>query len=294
MSSIIAHKHAHFFHSADQEASSAKLGIWLFLVTEVLLFSGLFVGYTVIKTLHPEMWKVASAQLDWVLGSINTIVLITSSWTVALAVRAAQTNHKGENNGKIGLLLIITIICALGFLGIKYMEYSHKFHDGLLWGTKYFNHPDAIDALKKGIKGTFGLEVTALSDASFLETLKAQLSNTSFLETLKAHAIETKTDFAQVFDHAQHLIHHYASTVTYKDTLMTVEQGHLFFGIYFLLTGLHGIHVVIGMSLLIWIYVGSVKGRYYKDYYTPVEVGGLYWHLVDLIWIYLFPLLYLV
>jgi len=274
MSSIIAHKHAHFFHSADQEASSAKLGIWLFLVTEVLLFSGLFVGYTVIKTLHPEMWKVASAQLDWVLGSVNTIVLISSSWTVALAVRAAQTNVKGENNAKIGVLLIITILCALGFLGIKYMEYSHKIHDGLLWGTKYFNHPDAIAALKAGVKSTFGLEVPALPHASFLETLKA-------------HA-------AAGTEQAQHLIHHYASTVTYKDTLMTVEQGHLFFGIYFLLTGLHGIHVVIGMSLLIWIYVGSVKGRYYRDYYTPVEVGGLYWHLVDLIWIYLFPLLYLV
>jgi cytochrome c oxidase subunit 3 len=96
MSTIIEHKHAHHFYSAEQQASSAKLGMWLFLVTEVLLFSGLFVAYTVIKTLHPEMWKVASEQLNWVLGSVNTLVLITSSWTVALAVRAAQTNQKGE------------------------------------------------------------------------------------------------------------------------------------------------------------------------------------------------------
>ena len=99
MSTVITHHHAHHFYDKEQEASSAKLGMWLFLVTEVLLFSGLFVGYTVIKTLNPEMWKVASAQLDWVLGSVNTLVLITSSWTVALAVRAAQTNEKGEKNG---------------------------------------------------------------------------------------------------------------------------------------------------------------------------------------------------
>jgi cytochrome c oxidase subunit 3 len=274
MSNIIAHKHAHFFHSSAQQANSAKLGMWLFLVTEVLLFSGLFVGYTVIKTLHPEMWKVASEQLNWQLGSVNTIVLITSSWTVALAVRAAQTNKKGENNGKIVALLAFSILCAFAFMGIKYMEYSHKIHDGLLWGTKYFNHPEAIAHLKEGLKSTFGMSDVALSSPEILTQLKA-------------HAAASSHE-------GEHLIHHYNSTVVYKDSLMTVEQGHLFFGIYFLLTGLHGIHVIIGGAILCWVMVGANKGRFYEDYYTPVEVGGLYWHLVDLIWIYLFPLLYLV
>jgi cytochrome c oxidase subunit 3 len=274
MSTIITHHHAHHFYDNQQEASSAKLGMWLFLVTEVLLFSGLFVGYTVIKSLHPEMWAVASAQLDWVMGSVNTLVLITSSWTVALAVRAAQTNEKGEKNKQIVGLLAFTIICAFGFLGIKYLEYSHKIHDGLLWGTSYFNHPEAIEHLKEGIKATFSMDVTALSSPEFLKTLEAHTAAAS--------------------SEGQHLIHHYASTVTYADSLMTVDQGHLFFGIYFLLTGLHGIHVVIGMSVLTWVLVLAQKGKFYKDYYTPVELGGLYWHLVDLIWIYLFPLLYLV
>lgn len=274
MSNIIAHKHAHFFHSSEQQANSAKLGMWLFLVTEVLLFSGLFVGYTVIKTLHPEMWKVASAVLDTKLGTINTLVLITSSWTVALAVRAAQTNKKGENNGKIVGLLAFSILCAAGFMGIKYMEYSHKIHDGLLWGTSYFNHPEAIEHLKEGIAKIFGIENVALSSPEILAQLKA-------------HA-------AAATHEAEHLIHHYNSTVVYKDTLMTVDQGHLFFGIYFLLTGLHGIHIIIGGGILVWVLLGAQKGKYYEDYYTPVEVGGLYWHLVDLIWIYLFPLLYLV
>jgi cytochrome c oxidase subunit 3 len=110
--------------------------MWLFLVTEVLLFSGLFVAYTVVKSLYPEMWRVAFAQLDWVMGSVNTLVLIISFWTVALAVCAAQTNENGEKNGQIVGLLAFTILCAFGFLGIKYLEYSHKIHDGLLWGTQ--------------------------------------------------------------------------------------------------------------------------------------------------------------
>lgn len=274
MSTIITHEHAHHFYDKEQQASSAKLGMWLFLVTEVLLFSGLFVAYTVVKSLHPEMWRVASAQLDWVMGSVNTLVLITSSWTVALAVRAAQTNQKGEKNSQIVGLLAFTILCALGFLVVKYFEYSHKIHDGLLWGKSYFNHPEAINHLKEGIKQTFSMDVTALS-------------NPDFLKALQAHSAASSHE-------GQHLIHHYASTVTYADSLMTVEQGHLFFGIYFLLTGLHGIHVVIGMSILGWVLVLAQKGKFYKDYYTPVELGGLYWHLVDLIWIYLFPLLYLV
>lgn len=274
MSSITVHQHAHHFHDAEQQASSAKLGMWLFLVTEVLLFSGLFVGYTVIKTLHPEMWKVASEQLDWVLGSINTLVLISSSWTVALAVRAAQTNQHGEKNRQIVGLLVLTILGAIGFLVIKYLEYSHKFHDGLLWGKEYFNHPEAIAHLKEGIATTFGMENVALKSDAILKELSSHAN---------AHSPE-----------GAHLLHHYELTCKYADSLMTVKDGHLFFGIYFMLTGLHGIHVVIGMSVLTWVLVLAQKGRFYKDYYTPVELGGLYWHLVDLIWIYLFPLLYLV
>ena len=253
MSNIIPHKHAHFFYSAQQQANSAKLGMWLFLVTEVLLFSGLFVGYTVIKTLHPEMWKVASEQLNWQLGSVNTLVLITSSWTVALAVRAAQTNKKGENNGKIVGLLAFSILCAGGFMGIKYMEYSHKFHDGLLWGTKYFAHPEALAHLKSDIASLFGIADVQLSSPEILETLKGKLATIS---AESKHA-------------AEHVIHHYNSTVVYKDSLMTVEQGHLFFGIYFLLTGLHGIHVIIGAAILL---CAPVAGSFITG--TSVYVDG--------------------
>ena len=279
MSNIIIHKHAHHFYDAEQQASSAKLGMWLFLVTEVLLFSGLFVAYTVIKTLNPEMWKIASEQLDWVMGSVNTLVLITSSWTVALAVRAAQTNQKGEKNKQIVLLLIITILCAGGFLVIKYLEYSHKIHDGLLWGTSFFNHPEHVAHIKAEVAKAFGDGIFKAGDI------------TAAMQTAIASAgAETKS----MMTAAMHEWTHHQELVTKYHDLAHVGDGHLFFGIYFLLTGLHGIHVVIGMSVLIWVLLGAMKGKFYKDYYTPVELGGLYWHLVDLIWIYLFPLLYLV
>ena len=216
MSTIVKHHVAHHFYDRKQENASAKMGIWLFLVTEVLLFSGLFVAYTVIKALNPEMWKEASATLNTTLGAVNTVVLIASSLTVALAVRAAQTNQQGEKNKQIAGLLFVTILLAGTFLVVKYFEYSHKIHEGMLPGTYY-----SFDGI-------------------------------------------------------------------------AANNAHLFFGVYFLMTGLHGIHVVLGMGLLTWVMIRSMKGHFYKDYYTPVEVGGLYWHLVDLIWIYLFPLLYLV
>jgi cytochrome c oxidase subunit 3 len=216
MSSVVRHEHAHHFESAAQEFSAAKMGMWLFLVTEILLFSGLFVAYTVFKNLYPEMWSEASKELNWKLGALNTVVLITSSFTMAMAVRAAQTNVNGEKKNQIVGLLAATIGLAGVFLVVKYFEYSHKFHVGTLPGEHYF-YP--------GIKAA---------------------------------------------------------------------NAHIFFGIYFLATGLHGIHVVIGMSILTWVLLRARKGHFYSQYYTPVELGGLYWHLVDLIWIYLFPLLYLV
>jgi cytochrome c oxidase subunit 3 len=214
--SIVKHQVGHHFFSGAQESSSAKLGMWLFLVTEVLLFSGLFVAYTVIKSTNPEMWAEASKHLDVTMGTVNTLVLITSSFTVALAVRAAQTNKNGEKNGQLFWLLFVTILLAGAFLVVKYFEYSHKFHVGMLPGESYF------------------------------------------------------------YDGIPH------------------ANAHRFFGVYFLMTGLHGIHVVIGMAVLTWVLVRARKGHFYEGYYTPVELGGLYWHLVDLIWIYLFPLLYLV
>ncbi len=205
----------HHWGTPNQQLEAGKMGMWLFLATEVLIFGGLFCAYIVYRNLHPEVYVTAHHYLDTTMGAINTVVLLTSSLTVALAIRAAQVNDQKW----LKLHLIITIVCAGAFLVIKYLEYSHKFHIGLLPG-EYFT----------------------------------------------------------------------ASSVNIPNP----DQVQLFFGIYFLMTGLHGIHVVIGMIILGCMLYRSVRGDFGPHYFEPIELSGLYWHLVDLIWIFLFPLLYLI
>jgi cytochrome c oxidase subunit 3 len=204
---------AEHFDSIEKQDYAARLGMWLFLGTEVLLFAGLFLAYTVYRHFYHDTFHHCSRALDIKLGTINTIVLITSSLSVAIAYWAVKVGKKQLALG----MLVFTILCAIGFLGIKYLEYSHKFHVGELPG-KWF------------------------------------------------HAEE----------------------------LMKYPGANLYFTIYFLTTGLHAFHVIVGMSVLAWVMKGIIKGRYTATYYVPVELGALYWHLVDLVWIFLFPLLYLI
>jgi cytochrome c oxidase subunit 3 len=204
--------HQHHFLTMAQQASSAKLGMWLFLGQEVLFFSGLFMAYFAFRALYPETWLHAAEQLSKTMGGINTVVLLYSSLTMALAVRSAQlSDKKGLVNN-----LIQTIVCAFIFLAVKYVEYSSKFEHGLLPGAAYHGH--------EFIPG----------------------------------------------------------------------RPELFFTVYFTMTGLHGIHVVAGIGVLFWILKRAIRGDFDSTYYIPVENVGLYWHLVDLVWIFLFPLLYLV
>lgn len=202
---------AHHFVDTEQQFSAAKFGMWLFLAQEVLFFGGLFMAYAAIRYLYPETMLAAHEHLDVTMGSINTVVLITSSLTMALAVHAAQTSKTKS----LILNLAFTIALACVFLFVKYFEYRAKFEHGFLPGIYYSGH---------GIEGI----------------------------------------------------------------------PHIFFGIYFVMTGLHGLHVLIGIGVLIWILARAMKGEFKSTYYTPVENMGLYWHFVDIVWIFLFPLLYLV
>lgn len=202
----------HHFYDAEQQRDSAKMGMWLFLLTEILLFGGLFVAYTVYRAWNPEMFYNAHKFLDLPMGTLNTVVLITSSLTMALAIRSIQL----DDRKKTIYLLVITLALAAVFLVVKYFEYSHKIHLGQLPG-KYYTFT--------GVEGT---------------------------------------------------------------------NPHVFFSIYFAMTGLHGLHVLAGMGAITWVLVKTIRNRFSAEYYTPVELTGLYWHLVDLVWIYLFPLLYLI
>jgi cytochrome c oxidase subunit III len=211
---------AHHFDTPAQQFDAAKLGMWVFLAQELLFFSGLFVAYGVYRSWYPEMFRAASHQLDKIMGGTNTIVLLFSSFTAAMAVRSSQLGKKKAT----GNFLLITILCACAFLVIKYFEYSHKFHAGLLPGR--FFHP-----------------------------------------------------------HVEHLVA--------GSPPLPANTGS-FFSIYFMMTGVHGVHVVIGIGLLIWLWIRNNRGEFSKEFFTPVDIVALYWHLVDLVWIYLFPLLYLV
>ena len=205
-------EHAHHFANMDDQFEAGKQGMWLFLVTELMMFGGLFVAYGIFRGLYPTMFHEAHEMLNVKLGATNTVVLITSSLTMAIGVSATQ---KGRRDIAI-FSLVLTFLLACCFLVIKYFEWSHKFHDGLLPGGFFTN--------------------TELKD----------------------------------------------------------PKSPLFFSLYFVMTGLHGVHVIIGMALISWLIFRTQKREFSPYYYTPVELVGFYWHFVDLVWIYLFPLLYLV
>jgi len=257
----MSHEHPphlqHHFDTPEQQFDAGKLGIWLFLATEILLFGGLFCAYAIYRANHPEIFVYAHQFLDKVLGGTNTVVLLCSSLTMAWAVRASQLGQRKL----LILLLSLTLLGGFGFMGIKAIEYEQKWKHGLLPGTHFAPHeeheaaPAAPAAAKAAPAGTI------------------QPSATGPAGTVRPDAAESAPEGA----HGKR-----------------PSNTQIFFGIYFLMTGLHGLHVLVGMGAIAWILVRAIKGDFGPDYFTPVDFVGLYWHLVDLIWIFLFPLLYLI
>ena len=202
---------AHHFEDLEQQHETASIGMWAFLVQEVMFFGGLFAVYIVYRNLKADAFLEGSSHLDVPLGTFNTAVLIGSSLTMALAVRTAQLGRRAATAGFIGLTMVLGIV----FLGVKWVEYSHKYHDGLIPGVAWHPGPEAADGL------------------------------------------------------------------------------NIFFGLYFAMTGMHALHMIIGMVIMVVVAFRALRGRYSPENYIGVEVLGLYWHFVDLVWIFLFPLLYL-
>ena len=229
------------FQTLDQQKESAALGMWVFLVTEVLFFGGMFLTYTINRHTFFTAFGIGSNTLDIRLGTINTGVLIMSSLTMAMAVWSAQVGKKKL----VTSFLIATLSLGTVFLGVKVKEYKQKFDHHLIPGhgfdmTYRSTHPAPDDDPKE-----IALEKE---------------------EVEKAFASDPDTNA-----HAQ-----------------------LYFSLYFAMTGLHALHMVVGAGLLIWLIKASFSGRFTPQYNTPVEIIGLYWHFVDIVWIYLFPLLYLI
>jgi cytochrome c oxidase subunit III len=202
----------HQFDTVEQQREASSFGMWVFLVTEILFFGGLFTAYTVYRHQYSRAFAEASRHLDITLGTFNTAVLIISSLTMALAVWSAAVGRRKA----IIVFLLLTMALGGVFLGVKAVEYTHKFHDHLVPGPSFhYEGPHAGPA-------------------------------------------------------------------------------EIFFSLYFTMTGLHAAHMIIGIGLLTALVLKARKGLYTPEYHTPIEVSGLYWHFVDIVWIFLFPLLYLI
>jgi cytochrome c oxidase subunit 3 len=264
----------HHFDTREQQFDSGKLGMWLFLATEVLLFGGLFVAYAVYRANHPEIFIYAHQFLDKTWGGINTLVLICSSLTMAWGVRAAQLGQKRLLVG----LLSLTILGGFAFMGIKYVEYKAKWEHGLLPG-RHFTH---------GVEG--GHEAAAAPAATPPAVSPAVAAPAAPATPATGFKVEPSV-IARAPAGPPGLA---ASATGGHSTETEPDKVWIFFGIYFLMTGLHAIHVVAGMTAIGWVLRKALKGAVGPHYYTPVDLVGLYWHLVDLIWIFLFPLLYLI
>ncbi len=392
---------AHHYRDARQQFEAAKLGMWLFLATEFLLFGGLFCLYAVFRSDNPELFSYGAQFLDTKWGTINTAVLILSSLTMAFAVRAAQLRQKKLLVTCLGL----TIAGGGAFMGIKYVEYSHKFHDNLVWGVGFYELPEhlktAMASHDDSFASTASQPAAAAGDAAVGKTLwmatcrschgvagegmPGQGKDIRGSEFVESQTDSQLVDFIKVgrmpFDPAnttgiqmppkggnpllkdEDLMNIVAYIRTFeaapqaaespaadgesgdagalassqaqeeefyipKSSLAYAPRGpaglapsvlkhgisddakpqrfdprldpnrplnlHRFFGIYFLMTGLHGIHVLVGMGLISWLLVRASLGHFTSGYFTPVDLTGLYWHVVDVIWIFLFPLFYLI
>lgn len=327
---------AHHFDSAEQQFDSGKLGIWLFLVTEVLFFSGLFVAYTLYRNHHPEIFEQAHVYLDKMLGGINTVVLLFSSLTMALGVRAAQLGR----NKTCSIFVLITMVCAAVFLGVKAVEYSHKWDMGIfprqafhlkehaspttavgqaLHISDYLVYLSIIPTVLGGLfivgaglgyankrpnlgKMCIALLITvggyflgAVGGRVYQHFAEGEHHAESHDHDHKHSASEKHDDHASL----QPIVLHaatagFASGEDAKPEKKLNRDIGIFFSIYYCMTGLHAIHILGGIGFLSWIYWRSILGHWRHDYFGPVDYVGLYWHLVDLIWIYLFPLLYLI
>ena len=273
---------AHHFETPAQQYQSARLGMWVFLVTEILFFGGLFCAYAVYRANHPEIFIFGHHFLDKGLGAFNTVVLICSSLTIAWAVRAAQL----KQIRMLKLMISLTLLCAFTFLGVKYVEYSHKWHAGLLWARSYAPQAHHGDGDHGAAPETVPMESTAGASAAGAAAAPVQ----------PAPATAATPEHSNI-----------APAATGPSGLATGEAGQsadaivaepanaqTFFSIYFLMTGLHGIHVLGGIGAMFWLLYCARRGDFDTGHFTRVDMVALYWHLVDLIWIYLFLLLYLI
>lgn len=277
----------HQFDDMKQQEESVAIGMWMFLVQEIMFFGGLFTAYLVFRSRFPMAFAAGSNHLDVVMGFVNTLVLIVSSLTMALTVYYAQKNNR---NMQV-IMIVLTMLFGATFLGVKVVEYADKYNHGLV----------PVTGLNKRVKKGEHTE-----HASFV--LPFEITTSASEAVPGGHAekpyINPKGEFQ--WNYGEELV-----TQAEKGGYLTAaekigyfsngqvdadkfrDKVRIFYYIYFVMTGLHALHMIVGLGLMAWLLWTAWKGNYNAEYYMPVEMSGLYWHFVDIVWIFLFPLLYL-
>lgn len=270
----------HQFEDMKQQEESVSIGMWLFLVQEIMFFGGLFTVYLVFRSKYPMAFAAGSNHLNAFWGGLNTIVLIVSSLTMALTVYYAQ---KGNRNMQV-ILIVLTMIFGATFLGVKAIEYTDKYSHGTIpvdgWNKRVKEDRNAEHA-NTPLKPCYEVEHGSTEHAYVNPRGEFQWTDCSLVKLAEDHNYLTADEKIGYFSNGQIDLNKFRGKV------------QIFFWIYFVMTGLHALHMIVGLGLMTWLLWKAWKGTYSSEYYMPVEMSGLYWHFVDIVWIFLFPLLYL-
>jgi cytochrome c oxidase subunit 3 len=270
----------HQFDDMAQQRDSTTIGMWAFLAQEIMFFGGAFTAYMVYRGKFPMAFAAGSNHLDVIMGAVNTVVLICSSLTMALGVYFAQKN----NRNMLVFFLALTMFFGSIFLGVKFIEYKDKWEHGLIPVAGWNHH---VGEGEHHEAAEHGLPVDAEYRSSEAYELKAKRgefrwADSSLAEQAAKHNTLTSYEKLGYYDAQGNL-----------NPQAFEAKVRIFFWIYFAMTGLHALHMIIGIGLILWIGYRSWRNEFSIDYYAPVELFGLYWHFVDIVWIFLFPLLYL-
>lgn len=283
----------HQFEDMKQQEESNTIGMWMFLAQEIMFFGGLFTAYLIFRSRYPMAFAAGSNHLDAFLGGLNTLVLIVSSLTMALTVYYAQ---KGNRNLQV-IMIILTMIFGSVFLVVKAVEYTDKYNHGLVpfatWNKKTKGEVEhAKTDEPKEVKHFFASEGGEKKVES-AETEHHYVNSTGefqWNDWEKTDELIKEAQQGNFLTDAEKI--GYFSNGEFDKEKFT-GRVRIFYWIYFAMTGLHGLHMIVGLGMMLWLLIMAWRNTYSAEYYTPVEISGLYWHFVDIVWIFLFPLLYL-
>ncbi len=284
----------HQFEDMKQQEESVSIGMWMFLVQEIMFFGGLFTVYLVFRSKFPMAFAAGSNHLDAFWGGLNTLVLIVSSLTMALTVYYAQ---KGNRNMQV-ILILLTMFFGAVFLGVKAIEYTDKYNHGLVpvtgWNKKVKagaeTHASNSPVVLPFETRAYASEAAPGEAAPPYVNPRGEFLWTDTSLVAQAVAEQQKHPDGNYLT-ASEKIGYFSNGQIDADKFR--DKVRIFYWIYFVMTGLHALHMIVGLGLMTWLAWKAWTGIFSHEYFAPVEMSGLYWHFVDIVWIFLFPLLYL-